>query len=229
MPNPDLICEVRTNGGTYRNWLSVSVVQSFDDPRGFRNFRLVGAELSAIVELRLKPGDRVDLALAGQVLIKEGYIVNRQAAYDANRHVVQIDGYSKAGQITTTSIIEGTGQYRGYRLDAIANAVLKPYGIKFRMEDVPEGANEPFPNVMVRRGDSPWSLVARLCNQRGVWISSDAEGNLIGGQKKGGGSGDVTFTEGQNILSANCSIAMPSVNEVITNSQQPGSDSLFGK
>ena len=57
MPNPDLISEVRTNGGTYRNWLSVSVVQSFDDPRGFRSFWLVCAEPSAIAELRLMPGD----------------------------------------------------------------------------------------------------------------------------------------------------------------------------
>src|SRR5206468_4686218 len=59
-----------------------------------------------------------------------------------------------------------------YRLDAIANAVLKPYGLRFQLEDVPEGANEPFANVMVRMGESPWSLIARLCNQRGVWISS---------------------------------------------------------
>ncbi|MCJ2043232.1 hypothetical protein MKK58_01530, partial [Methylobacterium sp. J-078] len=46
---------------------------------------------------------------------------------DGNRHAVQVVGYGKAGIITEASIDGGTGQYRGYRLDAIANSVLKPY------------------------------------------------------------------------------------------------------
>ncbi|POR42691.1 hypothetical protein [Methylobacterium sp. V23] len=227
MSDPDLICEVRTTDGTYRNWLSVAMTQSFDDRNGFRNFRLICAEPSAVANLRLKPGDRVDIALAGQVVVKEGYIVNRQAAYDANRHVVQIDGYSKGGQTTRASINEGTGQFRGYKLEAIANSVLKPHGIKFKVVNPPDGADEPFTNVQVRFGETPFQLISRLCNQRGLWISSEADGTMVAGaDTKGGG---VTFEEGVNILSANCSIAMPSVQEVIVNAQKPGSDSLFGR
>ncbi|POR42668.1 phage baseplate assembly protein [Methylobacterium sp. V23] len=227
MSDPDLICEVRTEGGTYHNWLSVAMTQSFDDRNGFRNFRLICAEPSAVANLRLKPGDRVDIALAGQVAVQEGYIVNRQAAYDANRHVVQIDGYSKGGQTTRASINEGTGQFRGYKLEAIANSVLKPHGIKFKVVNPPDGADEPFTNVQVRFGETPFQLISRLCNQRGLWISSEADGTMVAGaDTKGGG---VVFEEGKNILSANCSIAMPSVQEVIVNAQKPGSDSLFGR
>ncbi len=46
--------------------------------------------------------------------------------------------------------------------------------------------------------------------------------------RKSGGD-TATFVEGQNILAAECAIQMPAVSKIIVNSQQPGSDSLFGK
>ncbi|TXN29604.1 hypothetical protein FV232_24995 [Methylobacterium sp. WL30] len=226
MPNADLICEVRTTGGTYRDWLQVAISQSFD-AAWQRNFSLICAEPNAVANFRLKPGDRVDIAIAGQVVIREGYIVNREAAYDANRHGVKIDGYSKAGVAAEGSIDSGTGQYRGYKLDAIANSVLKPYGVKFRIENPPAGANEPFPQVMVRYGESPFDLISRLCNQRGLWLRADADGTMVAGTKPDGTT--ATFVEGQNILAASCSIQMPKVAETIYNSQMHGNDTLFGK
>jgi prophage tail gpP-like protein len=229
MADPALLCEVRTEGGIYRDWLSVVVTQSFDDKDWNVNFRLICAEPSVLSNFRLKPKDRVEIALAGQVVVAGGYIVNRQTAYDANRHAVQIDGYSKAGQLAKVSINEGTGQYRGYTLDAIANSVLKPYGTKFRMEGPPDGANEKFNNVMVRWGESPFALISRLCNQRGMWLISDKNGDLVAVGEKAGGGNTVTFVEGQNILAANASISMPHVYEVIAGAQTSGSDTLFGK
>ncbi|POR40229.1 phage baseplate assembly protein [Methylobacterium sp. V23] len=227
MPDPDLICEVRTEGGTYRDWINVAVEQNFMNEGWIRSFRLVCAEPSAVANLRLKPGDRVDIALAGQVVIKEGYIRDRQAAFDANRHAVQVTGYGKAGLITEASINGGTGQYRGYKLDAIANSVLKPYGLKFRVQNGAEGWDAPFPNVMVRFGETPFDLISRLCRQRNLFFYADAAGNVVAGPKSG--SGTVAFVEGQNILSANCQLRHLAVESLVSNSQQPGSDSLFGK
>ena len=227
MPDPDLICEVRTNGGTYRDWISVAVEQNFMTEGWIRSFRLVCAEPSAVANLRLKPGDRVDIALAGQVVIQEGYIRDRQAAYDGNRHAVQVVGYGKAGIITEASINGGTGQYRGYKLDAIANSVLKPYGLSFRVQNGAEGWDAPFPNVMVRYGETPFDLISRLCRQRNLFFYADKAGNVVAGPKSGGGT--VSFVEGQNILSANCQLRHLAVEAMVINSQQAGSDSLFGK
>jgi prophage tail gpP-like protein len=226
MSDPALICEVRTDGGVFRDWLSVTVAQSFD-ATWQRNFRLICAEPNRGLMQRLVPGARVDIALAEEVVIKEGYIVNRQAAYDANRHAVVVEGYSKAGLATEGSVDSGTGQYRGYTLDAIANSVLKTHGLKFRIDNAPDSARIPFPNVMVRCGESPFEMIARLCNQRGLWLDADADGTLVANWKDDGST--ATFVEGQNILSAECSIQMPAVYKVIADSQTPGSDSLFGK
>ncbi|MDQ0446980.1 hypothetical protein [Methylobacterium aerolatum] len=204
----------------------MTVAQSFD-ATWQRNFRLICAEPSKNLFERLAPNMRVDIALAGEVVIQEGYVVTRQVAFDANRHAVVVQGYSKAGLATEGSVDSGTGQYRGYTLEAIANSVLKPHGLRFRMEDAPDSARVPFPNVMVRYGESPFAMIARLCNQRGLWLDADADGTLVANRKSGGDS--ATFVEGKNILSAECTIQAPAVSQIIANSQQPGSDSLFGR
>ncbi|GJD58354.1 phage baseplate assembly protein [Methylobacterium dankookense] len=226
MPDADLYCEVRTLGGTYRDWLSVNVAQSFDQSWS-RSFALTCAEPSAASAFRLKPGDRVDIALAGQVLIKEGYITQRQAAYDGARHAVQVSGFSKAGITEIVSAQSGTGQFRGYKIDAIANSVLKPLGLKFEVKDGPKGWDTPFPQVMIRHGETPFALISRLCNQRGLWIEAEADGTLTAGTKVDGSG--AQFVEGVNILSASCMIEMPGAAELITSSQMTGSDSLFGR
>ncbi|MRI57625.1 hypothetical protein D8770_27480, partial [Methylobacterium sp. DB1607] len=228
MPNPNLVCEVRTDGGTFTNWLTVAVSQSFSEPNWNRHFRLTCAEPSEGLLQRLVPGSRVDIALAGKVVIARGYVKSRQAAYDANRHAVQIDGYSQAGLISNVSVNTPgqTGQYRGYTLEQIANGVLKPHGLKFRLDKPPAGADHPFPQVMVRHGESPFELIQRLCRQRGVWISADADGTIVG--SGGGTSKGIVFQEGRNILAANCRIEMPEVDKIIISGQQPGTDTLFG-
>ncbi|WP_407529441.1 contractile injection system protein, VgrG/Pvc8 family [Methylobacterium oryzisoli] len=226
MPKLEEYCEVRTTGGVFRDWINVAVEQSFGNPNWMRTFRLIVAEPSEHLQLRLKPGDRVDIALAGKVVIQEGYISRRQAAIAPQQHLVQIEGYSKAGTITEASVDVPGGQFRNYSVDAIAKRVLQPYGLNFKVENGPEGWQEKFPNVSVRYGETPFDLVSRLCSQRGLWLHADESGNLIAGPKSGGGA---MFAEGVNILAANCMIEMPSVASLVGSSQAQGSDSLFGK
>ena len=226
MPTPDLVCEVRTDSGTYRDWLTVEVSQSIDQG-WMRNFRLTCAEPSDKLLQRLLPGSRVDIALAGQVVIQEGYIRQRQAAFDANRHAVQVVGYSKADATTRASAEAGTGQFRGYKIDAIANRLLKPHGLNFKVENGPEGWDTPFPNVVIRHGETPFDAISRLARQRGLWLRADASGNYVAGVREGGSA--AMFEEGVNILSGNCTIEDPAVDGVVVRSQIAGSDSLFGR
>ena len=227
MPSPDLVCEVRTTSGTYREWLTVQVNQDIDS-RWMRTFQLSCAEPSSALMQRLKPGDRVDIAMAGFVVIQGGFIEKRQAAYDANRHGVMVSGYSAAGPLTKVSADAGTGQFRGYKIDAIANRLLKAHGLKFKVQNGPDGWDLPFPNFVVHFGETPFDAIARMCRQRGLWLWSEANGDITAGSKDAA-SGGLVFTEGDNILSASCNITMPLAEAVKGNAQQPGSDSLFGR
>jgi prophage tail gpP-like protein len=226
MPKIEEYCEVRTTSGIYRDWTNVVVTQSYSSGALPRVFRLQVAEPDAKV-LRLKPGDRVDIALAGQVFIQEGYIKTRQVSYDANRHGVQVDGYSKDGPITEASLEVDGGQYQGYKFDAIAKSVLKKHGLSFKMEGLPPGADEAFRSVMIHHGERPIEFLERLAFQRGLRLSSDADGTITAGSDIG--SGQTTLEEGVNIVAATSLIEMPGVDQVIARSQAQGSDSLFGR
>lgn len=219
-------CEVRTASGIYRDWTSVAVSYTVGDYDQPRKFRLMSAEPSTR-QIRLVPGDRVDIALAGQVVIQEGYIFSRQAAFDANRRGIVLDGFSKDGLITKASVNVPGGEFRGYDISAIASRVLQPFGVSFRLQNPPPGATDPFPRVAVRRGETAIELITRLAKQRGLRLSTEANGTLVGGPPDAGRS--VGFAEGRNILSASCQIVMPHVAQIVGQSQKSGSDSLFGK
>lgn len=245
MPNPDLICEVRANGGVFRDWLTVEASQSVDQS-WMRRFTLTCAEPDSPGSKRrtasgqswasaaksvsdvLVPGTRVDIILAGQPFITQGLIGQRQAAYDANRHAVRITGFSKSEITNLASADGGTGQFRGYKLDAIANRLLKPYGLKFRVESGPPGWDTPFPNVVIRHGETAYDAIARLCRQRGMWFWSDPNGDLVAGIGQQETAG-IVFEEGVNILSANCSLDWQGAETAIMDAQQWGSDHLSGR
>lgn len=243
MPNPNLVCEVRTESGIYSDWLTVQLGQSFDGAWQ-RNFTLTCAEPedpnskrrtasglswseAAQRTMRLMPGTRVDIALAGQPFITKGIVGQRQSASDANRHGVQITGFSKAELTQRASAEAGTGQFRGYKLDAIASRLLQPYGLKFRVENGPEGWDTPFPNVVIRHGETAFDAISRLCRQRGLWLRADPNGDVVAGAKPDGGN--ALFEEGINILSINCSMNWVAAQTVVAEGQVPGSDNLFGR
>jgi prophage tail gpP-like protein len=234
MPRREEICEVRTAAGIFRDWTAVSISFSYGTEVGdtARLFSLQLAEVGApknYAAMRLKPGDIVDIALAGKVIILEGHIKTRQAAFDANRHGIQIEGMSKAAIIFEASLSVDNGQFRGYTFEAIARSVLERQGLKFRMENPPPGASEPFRNVIVQHGETTYDFLERLARQRGLWIQVQGDGSVVAGHPDDTGSLIFTFEEGRNILAARCVIDKPEIGEIIMNSQQPGSDSLFGR
>lgn len=232
---PDHICEVRTRYGNFRDWLSVEVQQSIDK-FSYRYFRLVCAEASQIGKLRLMPGlneggssiDYVDIYLDGQPAILQGVIADRQVAFDANRHAVQISGVGKGFLAELSSIDKPGGQYRNYTFEAIAKDVLKPLGLDFKAVGAPDGFDTPFRNVVVHTGETHADLLHRLARQRGVWLTTDEKGNYVAIGDKGGGGG-FRYEEGRNILAATCSITLPAAERVVGNAQAQGSDDKFGR
>src|SRR4051794_7336222 len=103
MPNSEEWCEVRTNGGVFRDWTSVLVRYSFED-NWLRHFQLELAEVTPaaasrgdagrpidrptlldqggagqVILQRLKTRDIVDIVLAGRIVIEGGRIKVRQS------------------------------------------------------------------------------------------------------------------------------------------------------
>ncbi len=236
MPLPQEWCEVRTNNGIFRNWTSVSVRYGID-PSFERFVQLECAEPMApgksgvaLVAERLKPGDRVDVALGGQLVIANGYVKIRQTAYDANRHAVQVLAVAKSNPIKEVSVdISDGGQYRGYTFSAIANKALMPVGVSLRLINPPAAADIPFRNVIVQTGEGIGEFIERLARQRGLWLWTDVDGTVLAGNPASSASGGATLEEGVNIVAANSYIEFPWADNVVMYSQTGGSDDLWGR
>lgn len=235
MPRINEWCEVRTNNGVFRNWTSVNVRYGVD-PSFERVVQLECAEpmgpgrsAVSLTAERLKPGDRVDVALAGQLAIEGGYVKIRQTAYDANRHAVQIVAVAKSNRIREVSVdISDGGQYRGYAFEAIANKVLGAAGLRLNLINPPAAASIPFRNVIVQTGETIAELIERLARQRGMWTWADVDGTIMAGNPPAASAG-VTLEEGVNIVSASSYIEYPWADSVVMYSQTHGSDDLWGR
>ncbi|WP_267355617.1 MULTISPECIES: hypothetical protein [unclassified Methylobacterium] len=225
MPDPNLICEVRAAGKAYTNWLTVGITYTYADTNPIRHFTMTCAEPSAAGVMKLVPGDRVDVTLAGFTVIQDGFIKIRQAGFDANRHAVSIQGLAKAGHIQQASA--DLGQLTGYPFSAIANKIAAKYGVRFIMKNAPPGADLPFPRVAPNPGETDWQFLIGLARARGIRLTCAANGDLIGGVPDGGDG--AVLVEGRNIISCSAYIEFPWAEQVIGRAQTPGSDGMFGK
>jgi prophage tail gpP-like protein len=236
MPKLEEYCEVRTSAGVFRDWTSVSVHYGVD-PSFSRTVQLECAEPMkpgrsgvSLVAQRLKPGDRVDVALGGQLVIEGGYIKIRQTAYDAERHAVQVVAVAKSNPIREVSVdvTKESGQFRNTTFEAIANKVLTPVGIGLRLVNPPSAASIPFRQVIVQTGETIAELLERLGRQRGLWQWVDVDGTILAGNPAAA-SGSATLEEGVNIVAANSYIEYPWAESVVANSQTSGSDDLWAR
>jgi prophage tail gpP-like protein len=226
MPTPiNELVEVTAEGSRYTNWTSVVYRWGMDD-NWIVHITLVCAEPSA-ADIKLKPKDKVSVKFGGQPALQDGMVKTRQARLDGDAHIVQIDCVCKAHQVMSASVNTDKVQYQNYKFDAVANAILKPIGVKFKMEKSPKGADEPFRNLILYRGENMFNALTRLAAQRNIYLSSDPEGNVVGGDPKGGSS--FTLEEGRNIYVINSYIDDPSVEGIVGQSQQQGSDEVSGR
>jgi prophage tail gpP-like protein len=213
--------EVTIGGQIYRDWVSVTVRIGMEDV--VPSFRLQTIEPSdkELNErfLQIKMRDKVDMKVGGKSLIEGGLVKARQVSFDDTRHAVQVDGMSKSAPIMEASIDRKDVQFQDYKLEALANKILQPLGIKFKVEGNPEHINIPFPNVILYRGERYFEAIDRLARARGVWVWSDGEGNLIAGKSESSGGG-ADLVEGQNILKASMFEEDPGVSKAMVQGQE---------
>ena len=202
MPDPALIAELRLGGKVYTSWKTVSVRRNFGDSVSV--FEFMAAEpttsdgiLPAFAAWRIKPGDPCEIRLAGIRVIK-GFVTRRQTVLDAKNHTLIILGKSITADAADSSA--QLGQYRGYSFAAIAASVLAPFGIQMLVDAAATAVAKPFKNVVVQVGETAHELLARLAMSRGLFLTDNADGNLVAAQMPAGGAKVADLVEGENIL-----------------------------
>jgi len=229
VPNPLEVAKLVVRGQEYTEWETVTVVANWIESRS--TFTFTATEISTtparLNELKqFVPGDPVEIFLAGKQII-EGYITQRQAAYAARQHGVQLIGHTLSYLLDKDSISTDTGSFDGSTLVAIAKAVAGDSGVDVRTVGNVDG--KPFKQVQVQPGQLKWEFLEELARNKSVVLGSDQQGNLllIGDH---GESPEGEVVEGKNILRAQCLITNElAYNEVTVFGSQPGHDDEWGK
>ncbi|MPW30455.1 phage tail protein, partial [Agarivorans sp. B2Z047] len=177
---------LRIDGVDYTNWLSASVDMDVRTLAwGF------SASVTTPVEqpqaLDVKKGDRVEVRYQEHVVLT-GYVDAVSASHDAQNVSLSLSGRSLTGQLTDSSAVYEGGQFDNLSLSRIAEILCEPFGIDVQ-NIIPEAGpgilqtqyleDAPFDVVRIEQGESVFELLERLARQRGVLLTTNAQGALV--------------------------------------------------
>lgn len=196
MARPDQVAIVTANGQKYDIWTEIECIRSAEDI--IDHALLTVAEISpetsqAITSLKLKPGDKASVSLAGQTIIT-GLVYMRQGVIDRETRQVQI-GISSMGQAVMASTVDGEpGQYVNQTLQQIGSAVFGKVGVNFTVK---ASGDEPFPRVSEHIGESRFAFIERLCRMQNMHMIDDGTGGIVA--FRGSDGSGLIIREGFNI------------------------------
>lgn len=112
--------------------------------------------------------------LAGGKPIAGGQVVNIVPEVSATEKIVKVSCQAAAGLWADLSPPDGTPlQFDGQKLDKIAKALGEPFGLT---PTFGADAGAAFEKVALRVGEKVWPFLVGLAQQRGLIITSDADG-----------------------------------------------------
>lgn len=198
MPNPTQIATVVADGQIYSAWQSIEISRRIESSISHMELTVAefGGDGQGWSSLQLMPGMPAKGYLAGQLAIT-GQVSVRQAAYNAEAHLVRIVVASNTQPLRTSTVDGRPGQYQNYTWLQIAQAVAGKVGVNVRLLS---GADRAFPRVSETIGEMRFQFIERLSRMRNFYLSDDENGNLVATQ--GTGALVASLVEGKNIKAA---------------------------
>jgi len=142
--------------------------------------------------MRIIPGQKCQVYLDGYLAI-DGEVITRRAHYDAQQHVVEIQGQGRAGRLAEASVPHKTGEFNNINFQQLAQKIVQPFGIGVTGK---AGSDQQFKRVSLQPGESAWELLERYARASNTVLGETNTGQLELGTAGGGGSA----IEGVNIL-----------------------------
>ena len=203
MPNPQEVAELIVGSLVFQDWESVWVQHRAQ--QNYPVFRFTSTEADIPIEwkkLQFKPGDHCEILLGGQLAVT-GMITNRQVAYTATEHGIQLSGVGAQWAPSTSSVPmeDKKNNFDGMTVEqAFSKAAIQVRGKPFIIGKLDK---TPLENFQAHPGEKTWDLMDRMARMRTAMIGSDHLGNML---LVGDHTSPVvaTLLEGHNILKMQC-------------------------
>ena len=230
MPKAEELAEIVVNGKRYRDWKTVAASRS-----GQAWFSTCAFSVASPAETRqgwaaqkLRVGDKCQVYLAGVKAI-DGEIGTRQPAFNEAQRGLQIIVKSKNVGVELTTADHKPGEFKGYSLRQIGERLLKPTGSKLIVRGSPDGIDKVFPRFNVAVGETVANALTRMMRTRNLFVTDDADGNIVLFRNSGGEGATGELREGANIRAASLIIDNENVLQGIeVEGSLPSNDQRFG-
>jgi len=146
----------------------------------------------------VQPGDSCQVKI-GDDLVITGYIDRYSPSLSSRRHSIRIMGRGKCADLVDCSAEWPSGQISGATVLGIAQKLAAPYGISVSSQVAEETTIIPQFNVCW--GETPFSIIERLCRYRAMLAYDQPDGNLLL-SRVGVLAHSTGFAEGKNVESA---------------------------
>ena len=124
-------------------------------------------------------GDEVEAKLYGETAFK-GYIERIDIRYSGTQRTISVGGRSKICDLVDCSAVHKTGAWKNAKLKDIAEALVKPFGLSVKVDPWALASTlEPFSKWAIEDEETVHSCIGRAARMRGLFLLSDAEGNLV--------------------------------------------------
>lgn len=235
MPKQDEVATISLGGQRYSKWESVRVDLDYMD-MATRSFQVAivegrdGKNKEAVWSaLQIKPGDKCTVSLAG-INVINGFVEQRQTAYDAEHHGVLVAGRSKTNDYVDSTVDRKSSHFKNKTFKEIAEKVLEPFSLKLKIDNPPKNFDKKFKDVSSNPGETAHAFIERLARARGAFVRDDKDGNVVVGTVDGKTNGKITLKEGKNIKSLNCLIRDDTIfSKIAAVGQQRGDDQVNGE
>jgi prophage tail gpP-like protein len=206
----------------YGGWTSVEISRSIETMAG--SFQLSVSERfpGQQASQAIAPGDSCSVRLGSDTVIT-GWIDDARPSYSDTNHTISLSGRDKTGDLVDCSAINEPGQWRDQKLERIAQALAKPFGISVITET---DTGTKFPSFSIDQGETVYEAIERLCRMRAVLATSSPQGNLVI-TRAGADRAATRLERGENILEASAVFShLDRFQSYQVKGQQPGGDYL---
>ena len=211
---PDI--ELYIDGTAFYGWQEVEVVRAVDALAGRFTLRLTSMEPNPVPR-----GAKCELRLEGNLIIS-GYLYNVQVDVTAKAHRLSVIGRDATGDLVDSDALVESQELHDVTLRELVEIVVQPFGISTIFEADPP---EKFKKFSFQQ-ESAFEAIERACRLRGVFPSSDENGNLII-RTYGSTRAETALVMGDNVLMATATYDdTDRFSEYRVYGQQPGTDGV---
>lgn len=211
-------------GRVYGGWKTVRVTRSMQQCTNSFELGLSERWEGQEVRLPVRPGTACTVMM-GQAVVVTGYTDGAEVSVDATTRETAVAGRDMTADLVDCSAVRKPGQWRGAKVEAIAQDLCTPFGVRVRAE---VDTGKPLASFALQAGESVFEAIERAARIRALLLLSDGTGTLVM-TRAGTQRCPTALLLGQNVLRARARLDMRDRHSTYTAlGQAPGGDFFSG-